>query len=170
MYKIARPLKEINKRQFEYMCQLQSTQKEICLMFDVTDKTLTRWCKDTYNKSFSEIFAIKKELGKISLRKYQWNLSKKSTAMAIYLGKNYLGQSDKRGIEETDLDIQIKEKQIQKLEAETQLLRTKIETLSNGGSVQEIINGLLEMQKLLENPVENRNITDLLLNDENVSI
>lgn len=43
---------------------------------------------------FSEVFAIKRSDGKIALRRNQLALSKKNAAMAIFLGKQYLGQSD----------------------------------------------------------------------------
>ena len=73
---------------------MQCTEEEICGCFDVTDKTLTRGCRDTYGMSFSEIYAIKRGSGKISLRRAQFELAKKNAAMAIFLGKQYLGQSD----------------------------------------------------------------------------
>jgi hypothetical protein len=44
---------------------------------------------------FSEIFRIKRENGIISLRRTQFQLAEKSPAMAIFLGKNLLGQTDK---------------------------------------------------------------------------
>lgn len=95
-----RPKKEIAQDQFEKLCGLQCTLEEICGWFDVTDKTLDRWCKETYGESFSEVFAKKREAGKISLRRSQWRLAEKSAAMAIFLGKNYLGQSDHVVIED----------------------------------------------------------------------
>lgn len=64
-------------------------------MLDVTDKTLNKWCKKTYGKSFSEINAQKKDFGKVSLRRNQLELSKTNATMAIWLGKNWLGQTDK---------------------------------------------------------------------------
>lgn len=70
-----RPKKEIAQDQFEKLCGLQCTLEEICGWFDVTDKTLDRWCKETYGKSFSEVFAKKREAGKISLRRSQWRLA-----------------------------------------------------------------------------------------------
>lgn len=48
---------------------------------------------------FSEIFAIKRSDGKISLRRSQFALAKKNAAMAIFLGKQYLGQSDNPVVE-----------------------------------------------------------------------
>ncbi len=91
---MARPLKEIDKSQFESLCGLQCTKDEICSFFDVTDKTLERWCKRTYKAGFSEVFRQKRGIGKISLRRAQFRLAKKNASMAIFLGKQYLGQRD----------------------------------------------------------------------------
>lgn len=93
---MARPKKEIDKTDFEKLCALQCTQEEICSWFDVTDKTLQSWCKRTYKKGFSEVYAKKREKGKISLRRAQFRLAEKNAAMAIFLGKNYLGQTDRQ--------------------------------------------------------------------------
>lgn len=92
---MARPKKEINQREFEALCGFQCTEEEICNFFNVTDKTLTRWCKETYNLSFSEVFKIKRDIGKISLRRSQWKLAEKNATMSIWLGKQYLGQKEK---------------------------------------------------------------------------
>ncbi len=89
-------MKEINRKQFESLCAIQCTEEEICAVLDVTDKTLTKWCKREYKMSFSEIFKIKREGGKASLRKSQWQLAQTNPTMAIWLGKQYLQQSDKR--------------------------------------------------------------------------
>lgn len=91
---MARPVKEINQIEFEKLCGLQCTRDEICGWFGVTDKTLDGWCKRTYGEGFSAIYAQKREVGKISLRRAQFQLAQKSAAMAIFLGRNYLGQRD----------------------------------------------------------------------------
>ena len=91
---MARPRKEIDQKQFENLCGLQCTLEEICGWFDVTDKTLDSWCKRTYHASFSEVFKQKRGAGKISLRRSQWRLAEKNATMAIFLGKQYLGQRD----------------------------------------------------------------------------
>ena len=91
---MARPRKEIDQKQFENLCGLQCTLEEICGWFDVTDKTLDSWCKRTYHASFSEVFKKKRGAGKISLRRSQWQLAAKNASMAIWLGKQYLGQRD----------------------------------------------------------------------------
>lgn len=92
---MARPTKLINQKQFEQLCQIQCTKEEICAVLDVSDKTLDRWCKETYETSFSEIFSQKRKGGHASLRAKQWKLASKSPAMAIFLGKQFLGQTDK---------------------------------------------------------------------------
>ena len=91
---MARPRKEIDQKQFENLCGLQCTLEEICGWFGVTDKTLNSWCKRTYSESFSEVFRQKRSTGKISLRRSQWRLAEKNANMAIWLGKQYLGQKD----------------------------------------------------------------------------
>lgn len=90
-----RPLKEISKIEFEKLCALQCTKEEICGWFDTTDKTLENWCQRTYDCGFSEIFRQKRGAGKISLRRHQFKLAEKNASMAIFLGKQYLGQTDK---------------------------------------------------------------------------
>ena len=90
----------IDKRQFENLCGLQCTLLEICDFFDVEDDTLNSWCKKTYGTTFSEVFKLKRGKGQISLRRMQWKLAEKNPTMAIFLGKQYLGQKDK--IEYTD--------------------------------------------------------------------
>jgi hypothetical protein len=98
-----RPKKQIDQKEFEKLCFLQCTKQEFCSWFDTTDKTLERWCKETYGMGFSEVFRIKRENGIISLRRTQFQLAEKSPAMAIFLGKNLLGQTDK--MEQTVNDI-----------------------------------------------------------------
>jgi hypothetical protein len=87
-----RPKKEIDQDQFEKLCEWQCTQSEICEWFGITDKTLTRWCKETYGVGFSEVFKVKRQKGLISLRRSQFELAKKNATLSIWLGKQYLGQ------------------------------------------------------------------------------
>lgn len=90
-----RPVKKIDKTQFEALCKIQCTQEEICSVLGVTDKTLTKWCKKTYKKYFSEVFKEKRQLGYMSLRRNMWSMARDSVPMSIFLAKNYLGMSDK---------------------------------------------------------------------------
>lgn len=94
MARTGRPKKNIDQNQFESLCVLQCTLDEICGWFGVCSDTLESWCKRTYKMNFSEVFKQKRGVGKISLRRSQWRLAKKNANMAIWLGKQYLGQSD----------------------------------------------------------------------------
>lgn len=97
-----RPKKEIDQKQFEALCKIQCTQEEICAVLDVSEKTLDRFCHKNYKKSFSKVFTEKRMGGKASLRRSQWKLAEKSATMAIWLGKQYLDQSDHVEVEETN--------------------------------------------------------------------
>lgn len=96
-----RPRKKIDKGSFENLCGLQCTLAEIASFFDCCEDTIENWCKRTYTDEetgepmgFSEVFKKHSGTGKISLRRYQFRLAENNTAMAIFLGKNYLGQRD----------------------------------------------------------------------------
>ena len=90
-----RPKREFPQKEFEKLCQIQATEEEICGFFDTTHKTLDAWCKRIYGEGFSQTYKNKSAGGKMSLRRTQFQLAKKSAAMAIFLGKNYLGQTDR---------------------------------------------------------------------------
>lgn len=94
MAKTGRPKKQISKESFEKLCELQCTIQEICAFFDISDKTLETWCKEQYGVTFSVVFSQKREKGKISLRRIQWQHAEKNPSMAMFLGKNYLNQRD----------------------------------------------------------------------------
>ena len=93
---MARPRKNIDQEQFEKLCEIQCTRDEILDWFGVTDKTLSAWCKRTYGESFSAIYAKKREKGKKSLRRAQWQLAteKLNPTMLIWLGRQHLGQRE----------------------------------------------------------------------------
>lgn len=91
---------QIDMRQFETLCGLQCTQEEIAMVLGCSVDTLDRWCRRTYKdengngRKFAEVFKEKRSIGHASLRRMQWKLAEKSTAMAIWLGKQYLGQRE----------------------------------------------------------------------------
>ena len=113
---MARPKKEIDKNIFENLCRIQCTKDEICGVFECDEKTLTRWCNDTYSEGFSDIFKKKSKAGKISLRRLQWKAAQSgNVTMLIWLGKQYLGQTDKQEIS-TQEPVQIIIKQAGKVD------------------------------------------------------
>lgn len=91
---MARPRKEIDANLFKKLCGLQCTLEEIAGVFDCSPDTIERWCKREFKESFADIYKKYSANGKMSLRRYQFELAKKSAAMAIWLGKQYLGQTD----------------------------------------------------------------------------
>lgn len=85
----------INIDEFEKLCEIQATLKEIAGWFRCCEDTIENWCKRVYGRKFSDVWEEKRGVGLISLRRKQWQMADKSPAMAIFLGKNLLGQTDK---------------------------------------------------------------------------
>ena len=99
MARTGRPRKEIDKTDFEGLLELQCTLEEVTAFFDhklngCSADTIERWCKREYGETFADVSAKKRNLGKISIRRMQFALAKKSAPLLIFLGKQYLGQSD----------------------------------------------------------------------------
>lgn len=92
--KMGRPKIQINEIEFEKLCGLQCTEEEIAGFFNCSIDTICNWCKETYNMTFSDIYKKKSGIGKISLRRNQFKIAQTNATMAIWLGKQYLGQKD----------------------------------------------------------------------------
>lgn len=98
-----RPLKNIDQNQFEHLCAIQCTQAEILAWFDITDKTLQRWCKRTYGAGFSEVYKAKRGKGVISVRRalFQNATQRNNVKAQIFWLKNHGGMSDSLQVEQT---------------------------------------------------------------------
>ena len=97
--KMGRPRVEIDAVKFEKLCYLQCTLKEIAGFFDCCQETIERWCKREYNQTFADTYAQKSQKGKISIRRKQMQVAESgNVALLIWLGKQYLDQSDKNEI------------------------------------------------------------------------
>ena len=92
---MARPKFKIDYEAVKKLASIMCTQDEIasCLGCDV--RTLQR------DEEFCRLYKEGRENGKMSLRRMQFKLAEKSYAMAIFLGKQYLGQKD---IVETNIE------------------------------------------------------------------
>lgn len=101
----------INKSQFEALCRIMCTKEEIADIFEVDADTLNAWCKKIYGDTFSVVYKKKSAKGKMSLRRYQFEQAKKNPTLAIWLGKQWLGQSDK--IENINTNVEKKPLQIE---------------------------------------------------------
>ena len=99
----------INQEHFEGMCRIQCTKDEMCAIFQVHEETLTKWCHATYSVGFSDIYKKLSSTGKMSLRRQQFKSAEAwNVTMQIWLGKQYLGQTDKIEQKQEDkLDVLI---------------------------------------------------------------
>lgn len=102
MARTGRPRTNINKEQFEKLCGLQCTLKEVASFFNCSEDTIENFCKREYKETFSEVYNKYASIGKISLRRTQFKLAEKSSAMAIWLGKQILNQEEKIAIQTID--------------------------------------------------------------------
>lgn len=100
---MARPRIDVDQKQFENLCGLMCTEEEIAGWFDCSVDTIERWCQRTYGERFAETFKKHSAQGKISLRRTQFKLAEKNASMAIFLGKQYLGQKDSEIIDTGNL-------------------------------------------------------------------
>jgi len=92
---------ESDYKKFESLCAIQCTQQEICsIMEDIDHRTLARLIAERYldedGNPLDYANAYKKHAatGKASLRRSQFKLAERNATMAIFLGKQYLGQRD----------------------------------------------------------------------------
>lgn len=92
---------EIDKEEFEKLCELQCTEKEIAAFFGVSTAGVGKWCSRTYwdddgnPMNFEQVFEEKRQAGFISLRRSNWKLIKQGNVpLNIFYSKNYLGLSD----------------------------------------------------------------------------
>ena len=95
---MARPKIDIDKSQFEKLCSIQCTEREIASYFGCSVDTIERWCKREYKANFADIYEEKRSIGTISLRRTQFRMAETNPTMAIWLGKQYLGQAERQEI------------------------------------------------------------------------
>jgi len=90
------------------LCHIQCTGEEIAGILDMDYDTLNRKLKQETGLKFTEYFKKKSAGRKASLRRRQFAMSETSPTMAIWVGKQYLGQRDKQEIEQTNTNIDLK--------------------------------------------------------------
>jgi hypothetical protein len=87
--KRGRPKKQLNYEAIEKLASIHCTQDEIASFLGVSVKTLQR------DAEFCRLYKKGMDEGRMSLRRTQFKLAERNPAMAIFLGKQYLGQTDK---------------------------------------------------------------------------
>ncbi len=76
------------------LATIQCTRDEIAAAIDIDRRNLQRKCEKEFGCTFGEKLEEWRVGGKASLRRKQWLLADKNAAMAIFLGKQVLGQRD----------------------------------------------------------------------------
>jgi len=92
--KAGRPGIEIDKDQFVKLCELQSTLREVAGFFHCSEESIRNWCKREMQMTYEQAFEQFRVGGLLSLRRNQFQLAEKNAAVAIWLGKQHLGQKD----------------------------------------------------------------------------
>src|SRR6204780_1329689 len=82
---------EIDLVALEKLSALHPTDSEVAAWFGVSTKTIERRKSES---AFAEAMERGRARGKLNLRRIQNKMAENNAAMAIFLGKNLLGQSD----------------------------------------------------------------------------
>ena len=99
---MARPRKEIDYKLLDSLCQIQCTGEEIASIMGISYDRLNIHLKEEMGIGFKDYYKEKSASGRASLRRAQWKAAAEgNVVMQIWLGKNYLEQSDKREVEST---------------------------------------------------------------------
>jgi hypothetical protein len=95
---VGRPRLNIDPEALRKLCHLNCTVEEIAAFFGCNKKTIERRMAE--DESFAEIVDNGRSMGRLSVRRHQFRIMEGGNpTMAIWLGKQLLGQSDKREVE-----------------------------------------------------------------------
>jgi hypothetical protein len=93
------PEKDVDWKVFEEACQIFCTQEEMQGLLKVDRDTLRKKVQEKYGEDYSAVYKRLSAGGKQSLRRTQFKLAQKNTAMAIWLGKQYLDQKENQPVQ-----------------------------------------------------------------------
>lgn len=100
-----RPAATLDWSAFDRLCGIQCTLREVASYFDVHEDTIEAACRREHGQTFGEYAESRRGKGRASLRRKQFELALAGDkTMLIWLGKQYLGQSDKSTTELTGKD------------------------------------------------------------------
>jgi len=95
-----RPKYQIDYETLDSLCKIMCTAEEIASILDIDRDTLTAALKRDGNIGFSAYYKKKSADGKRSLRRIQHEQALDgNTTMMVWLGKQYLDQTDKQNID-----------------------------------------------------------------------
>lgn len=107
---MARPVKFVDFDKLARICQYPMTNEDIASLMDLSVDTIYRAIKKEYGIDFAEYKTQKQSSLRFTLLARQIEAAKSGNiAMLIWLGKNYLGQSDKleQDVKHTGIQINI---------------------------------------------------------------
>ena len=87
-------IKDIDFDKVFQLATYQSTREEIYAILSITYSELMRPEFKEYREKFEQAYLAGKEAGRNQLRNAQFKMAQKSVPMSIFLGKQYLNQSD----------------------------------------------------------------------------
>lgn len=86
---------ELNWEDFDKLCLIQCTLREIAAWFNCSEDTIERRVKEAHGVKFADYYRQKKGKGLIPLRRRQYEAAMAGNVpLLIWLGKQYLEQSD----------------------------------------------------------------------------
>jgi len=90
--------KRVDWEMVEKLAKIMCTVEEIASFVKVSVSTLDRAAHQQFDMNIYERVDKWRDTGRCSLRRKQWLLADKNAAMAIFLGKQHLGQSDSHSL------------------------------------------------------------------------
>lgn len=98
-------LTEVDWQLCQNLLRIQCTGEEISGAMGMSYDTLERACKRDHGMKFAEYSELKRAEGKASLRRAQWKAAQEGNpTMLVWLGKQMLGQRDKKDFDHTSSD------------------------------------------------------------------
>ena len=92
--------KIIDWQKVDNMCAIHCKGEEIAFIMEMDYDTLAKCCKRDHKMQFSDYIRQKSATGKMSLRRRQYSAAMEgNTTMLVWLGKNWLEQSDNHHLE-----------------------------------------------------------------------
>ena len=101
-----RPRKNIDFTHLKKLCDHMHTGEECADILGVDYDTLNARITEAGYEGFPDYFKKNSGGGKASLRRMQWKTAQKgNVTMQIWLGKQYLGQTDKSDIKQEGVQV-----------------------------------------------------------------
>ena len=95
-----RPKYEIDYETLDDLCKIMCTGEEISSILNIDYDTLNRRLKEEKHGGFTDYYKKMSAEGKKSLRRVQYDQAiDGNTTMMVWLGKQYLDQTDKQNID-----------------------------------------------------------------------